>query len=238
VHRFINLDNRRRADRGFTLVELLIVIVILGVLATVTVFAVRGITDQGESSAAASDVKTLESAEESHMAKFGTYASESDLVAAGLLREQSTLHDITLAAGSYSVVAQAVAGPTTTGAGAPSGGATQGVASTIAGVPAMRLGTGAAFIFVGGADAAAEWDRVIAAGWTAWSGDAFYFVDVADITSTAVADSLAIAAPGRFAVEDDVSAFAGAQSMGAYFDSHGPISLGSLAEYQSYLIAP
>ena len=30
-------------ERGFTLVELLIVIVILGILATVTVFAVRGI---------------------------------------------------------------------------------------------------------------------------------------------------------------------------------------------------
>ena len=32
--------------QGFTLVELLIVIVILGILATVTMFAVRGITEQ------------------------------------------------------------------------------------------------------------------------------------------------------------------------------------------------
>jgi prepilin-type N-terminal cleavage/methylation domain-containing protein len=38
------MDNKQ--DKGFTLVELLIVIVILGILATVTVFAVRGITDQ------------------------------------------------------------------------------------------------------------------------------------------------------------------------------------------------
>jgi prepilin-type N-terminal cleavage/methylation domain-containing protein len=38
-------------DRGFTLVELLIVIVILGILATVTVFAVRGITDKGQENA-------------------------------------------------------------------------------------------------------------------------------------------------------------------------------------------
>ena len=35
-------------DQGFTLVELLIVIVILGILATIVVFAVRGITDQGQ----------------------------------------------------------------------------------------------------------------------------------------------------------------------------------------------
>ena len=37
----------KNQDKGFTLVELLIVIVILGILATVTVFAVRGITDPG-----------------------------------------------------------------------------------------------------------------------------------------------------------------------------------------------
>ena len=42
----IHMDNKQ--DKGFTLVELLIVIVILGILATVTVFAVRGITDQGQ----------------------------------------------------------------------------------------------------------------------------------------------------------------------------------------------
>ncbi len=35
-----------KQDKGFTLVELLIVIVILGILATVTVFAVTGITNR------------------------------------------------------------------------------------------------------------------------------------------------------------------------------------------------
>ena len=51
------MDNKQ--DKGFTLVELLIVIVILGILATVTVFAVRGITDQGQTSACDADQKTL-----------------------------------------------------------------------------------------------------------------------------------------------------------------------------------
>ena len=45
------MENKK--DKGFTLVELLIVIVILGILATITVFAVRGITDQGQTSACA-----------------------------------------------------------------------------------------------------------------------------------------------------------------------------------------
>ena len=60
-----------RRDRGFTLVELLIVIVILGILATVTVFAVRGITDKGQTNACATDKVTLQTAVETYFAQYG-----------------------------------------------------------------------------------------------------------------------------------------------------------------------
>lgn len=86
----------RRNDRGFTLVELLIVIVILGVLATITVFAVRGITNEGQTSACASDKKSVETAEEANMAQTGSYATEDVLVTNGLLREQSSNIDVTV----------------------------------------------------------------------------------------------------------------------------------------------
>jgi prepilin-type N-terminal cleavage/methylation domain-containing protein len=61
----------KRNDKGFTLVELLIVIVILGILASVTVFAVRGITDRGTTTACQSERKTLQTAVEAYYAQFG-----------------------------------------------------------------------------------------------------------------------------------------------------------------------
>lgn len=103
-------------DKGFTLVELLIVIVILGILATVTVFAVRGITDKGTTSACAADKKVMEVAIESYFALAGgatipvagsvtigtsTFTAgptaSDTLVSAGLLRAVSTKYTATAA---------------------------------------------------------------------------------------------------------------------------------------------
>ena len=61
-----------KKDKGFTLVELLIVIVILGILSTVTVFAVRGITNKGQTSACSADKATLATASEAYFSQFGT----------------------------------------------------------------------------------------------------------------------------------------------------------------------
>jgi len=91
------LGDARRTDRrhdGFSLVEILIVIVILGILATVSVFAVKGVTDRGETSVVDADQDVLETAEESYRALHGRYASEAELVSAGVLRTESTVHDI------------------------------------------------------------------------------------------------------------------------------------------------
>jgi general secretion pathway protein G len=86
--------NSNKQDKGFTLVELLIVIVILGILATVTVFAVRGITDQGKKSTCDSDKKTLEVAVEAYYAKYNVDpGSEADLIP-GFVKSNSPNYDV------------------------------------------------------------------------------------------------------------------------------------------------
>jgi prepilin-type N-terminal cleavage/methylation domain-containing protein len=91
----IEIAEETKQDKGFTLVELLIVIVILGILATVTVFAVTGITTRGKDSACKSDLKTIQVAEEAQNANVGDYGTEQQLVDGGLLHAVSNNYDVT-----------------------------------------------------------------------------------------------------------------------------------------------
>ena len=83
-------------DQGFTLVELLIVIVILGILATIVVFAVRGITDQGQASSCKATAKTYEVAIEAYYANYGNVNNPdgAELQASGLIRTYDATGDI------------------------------------------------------------------------------------------------------------------------------------------------
>ena len=103
------MENKQ--DKGFTLVELLIVIVILGILATVTVLAVRGITDQGKQNACATERKTILTATEAFYAQNGVApaADFSNLVPRFLTDSAASLNATwALTPGSATVAATVV----------------------------------------------------------------------------------------------------------------------------------
>jgi prepilin-type N-terminal cleavage/methylation domain-containing protein len=58
----------KKDEKGFTLVELLIVIVILGILSTIVVFSVRGLTGKANSNSCKIDARSLQTAIEGYYA--------------------------------------------------------------------------------------------------------------------------------------------------------------------------
>jgi prepilin-type N-terminal cleavage/methylation domain-containing protein len=73
-----HIAKRMRQEEGFTLIELMIVIVILGILAGVVIFSVNGITDRGTLSACKTDLKTIEVGVEAFNAKNSAYPANLD----------------------------------------------------------------------------------------------------------------------------------------------------------------
>jgi len=96
----------RQRDRGFTLVELLIVIVILGVLAAVTVFAVRGVTNRGSVNACAADKNTIQVAVEAYHAQNDADATSMNmLVSGGFLKSVSSNYTLDASGNVVPIVA-------------------------------------------------------------------------------------------------------------------------------------
>jgi prepilin-type N-terminal cleavage/methylation domain-containing protein len=90
------LQQKRNNEEGFTLVELLVVIVILGILAAIVVFAVGGIQNNANESAKKTDASVLTSAQEAYYAQNNTYASVSKLTSDKFLRQASNTKDMCL----------------------------------------------------------------------------------------------------------------------------------------------
>ena len=76
------IKRRNKSDEGFTLIEMLIVIIILGVLAAVVVFSVRGINDRGQNSACKASKTALDTGLEAFFAKSGDYPADLSLLKA------------------------------------------------------------------------------------------------------------------------------------------------------------
>src|SRR3954469_22478166 len=66
-------DHQNVIEKGFTLVELLIVIVILGILAGIVVFAVGNLTSNAKTNACSTEKSTIVTADEAYKAQSGSY---------------------------------------------------------------------------------------------------------------------------------------------------------------------
>jgi general secretion pathway protein G len=80
-HERSDQDQKNLIERGFTLVELLIVIVILGILAGIVVFAVGNLTSNAKTNACATEKSTMVAAVESYKAYTGSYPSGASAAA-------------------------------------------------------------------------------------------------------------------------------------------------------------
>jgi len=104
-------DRSATHDRGHTVLELIVVVLIVGLLASVVVAAVGGVRADAADSSCNADRRALAVAVEAYHAEHGTRpipTSGSDhdrfeqtLVDAGVLRAASTTHDLDAAGGVH-----------------------------------------------------------------------------------------------------------------------------------------
>lgn len=83
----------RNAQKGFTIVELLIVIVVIAILAAISIAAYTGIQDRGRNSAAASTAAQVEKKAKSFHAVKGSYPGSIEAFAA---EAESRLEGVTV----------------------------------------------------------------------------------------------------------------------------------------------
>ena len=76
------MEKKRSGEGGFTLVELLIVIVILGILAAIVVLAIGGLSGSAKTATCKSGAHTIESAEDAYFASANVTPTYGDLAAA------------------------------------------------------------------------------------------------------------------------------------------------------------
>ena len=88
---------RTSSDGGFTLIELMIVIVVLGLVAATVLFAASGVSDRGTASVCKANLKQIEGAEEAYFSQFASYTTIPDLVSRRLLREAPASSDYSFA---------------------------------------------------------------------------------------------------------------------------------------------
>jgi len=89
-----NIKNMKKND-GFTIVELLIVIVVIGILAAITIVAYNGVQNRAKTASAQSLAETIEKKAEAWNAVKGSYPTLSQLTTGDSTVPEAKLDDTT-----------------------------------------------------------------------------------------------------------------------------------------------
>ncbi|NTW61272.1 prepilin-type N-terminal cleavage/methylation domain-containing protein, partial [Candidatus Saccharibacteria bacterium] len=92
-----NMIMKHNQNHGFTIVELLVVIVIIGILAAVTVISYTGISQRAAAATLESDLRSASTQIEMYKADNGSYPSNTD----GLIKSSGTNYQYTVSGGHY-----------------------------------------------------------------------------------------------------------------------------------------
>jgi len=91
---------RKKGAEGFTLIELLVVVLIIGILAAIAVPQYFKVVEKGKAAEALQWVGTVQGAQESYLAQYGSYATNVSNLPVGI---QSTLNNFSEALGAGAV---------------------------------------------------------------------------------------------------------------------------------------
>lgn len=75
----------KKTDNGFTIVELLIVIVVIGILATISIVTYSGVQNRARDSKAAINANTTQKAAEAYFADFSAYPTTTAMFSSSII---------------------------------------------------------------------------------------------------------------------------------------------------------